>query len=481
MTELLTTLKDILAGGKVRWPSGRGSVSPTHQQQQPNDSEKGQQQPRSSLSGHRPKRPAPAKPPAGAAKTQPRVQREKQENLVIGNPAAHSQDELLPGNEEACMSMTVLATSQASDSSAHTESSSRKAKAQKSHKPFLSRNLSSSSELLLEESSGSQSTEDGGKPVIPQVESVAPPPSLIAKEMGQHVPQSSPSPPEEVDEAAMKTEHKKKKHRKSGEFKTHGEAKSRSKVKSKRKTEQEKSLQKTPKSGEAGEPPGSGRDGVPTQQISQAMFKMSEASMEEGGELPLPQELAEAAADMEEKDDFILEPPLRFSQSSIDYLDDFGDVEDGTTLSIDFAPPTAPSEDEMDEEQPQPPSSQVLKQNSPQLKLDKMSTGQSDASRKKRSEKVKPSEKMAKLTKKTEQKTDFPDMDNEWEGLDYPVRNPPFSRSSQETATGQTRTVFPRNQAYQDDGFAHRNALEEDDDDDESRVVLDEDVAALLW
>lgn len=459
MSELVMTLNDILAGGKVRWPAKRSSAVEAAQQQGESPS---QQHPRTSSLGYRPKRPAPAKPPT--SKRQSHGIKEREESLVIGNPVVHSQED--PKMERDLLSGT-RALSQDAGTTAFAESE-QKAKASKSQKPFVQKKLSSSTEPLLEEYSGSWSQKEPTKPESFPVEFVPPPPVKV------------------VNESTTTNEQRKKKRRKSGEIKFEGEGtKSKSKTKSKRKTEHHKLEKRVHKSSKDEEP-------AQDQQGTRTMFKMSEELPEEG-ELPLPGEIAEAAAnealmmgagELEEKEDFILEPPLKFSQSSVDYLDDFGDVEDSGPLSMDFAPPPESSEDEIEEE-PHPPivhDKQPHTHRAPKPMSEKVPAHGLDA-RKKHDSNQKPLEKATGSSKsgaaatKTEQ-MDFPSMEDEWKELDYPVRNPP-KWAPETTTTRQANKTFPQNQFNE---FAHRDALEEEEDDEsELGVVLDEDVAALLW
>ena len=468
MSELLHTLKDILAGGKVNWPARHASGGVAQQGESP-----GNQRPHTPSSGYRPKRPAPTRPPG--RKSGARSQKEKDEGLVISNPAAagYSQDEAKEEEGSTKRNTPPSPSSQDTGLSALAESD-HKSRASKSHKPLLKQNLSSSKELLLEDSSGSQSVEEGGKTDVSPIQTVpAPPPSVV----DDIIP--PPLPVEGVDEASVTAEHKKRRHRKSSEVKSEDEGKLRSKSKSKKKTEHDKSAKRTSRSGHReAEPP------------SRTPFKMSEPMMEEG-ELPLPQEIAEAAADEAimigagggDEEDFILQPPPKFSQTSVDYLDDFGDIEESGPLSFDFAPPTAPSEDEMEDEphppightRPHPPISYdrpIQKHKASQLKSEKTSESNSEANKKKNGGK-KPREKLATAANnESKGVVEFPTMEDEWEGLDYPIRRSPWSGGSQETDE-HLKTTFPRDQ----DGEFVRDALEEEEDG----VVLDEDVAALLW
>lgn len=260
-------------------------------------------------------------------------------------------------------------------------------------------------------------------------------------------------------------------------IKSEGEAKPKSKAKLKRKTEYNRSTKKTPKSVKGEESP---------LQASPPMFMLSEPSGEE--ELPLPQEIAEAAAneasitgagEMEEGEDFILEPPVKFSQSSIDDIEDFDIDDDNGPLSFDFAPPAAPSEDEL-EEQPHPPSYQhTHTHKAPQLKTPSINKASKNSDNTKKGQ---PREKITGAARITRETEEFPAMEDEWQGLDYPVSSSArqWSRSSQEIP-GQPNPMISRGQANEFDEFVHRSALEEVDDDDERGVVLDDDVAALIW
>ena len=456
MNELLITLKDILAGGKVSWPSKKEGLVGVAQ---PGESPSGRGRSGSSSLGHRPKRPAPAKPPTGGGATRSRTQKEKEQSLVIGNLGAHSQED--PEIERDLVAKSTSLSQDASTSAYVDSGEKKREKSSKSHKQPLKRDLSSSTEPLLE-SSPSLSAEDDNKMDILPVPIVP--------------------PPAEVTSA---TEQKMRKHRKSGEFKNEGETKQKSKAKRKRKTEHDMTENRASKSEE-----------VAPQPASLVAFKMSEPSAEEG-ELPLPQEIAEAAAINEaviagvgvgdgdqEKEDFILEPPLKFSQSSVDYLDEFGDVDqDSGPLSFDFAPPTAPSDDELEEDKPHPPighekQAQFHHKTPQQISEKKKSVGGRLEAK-----------KGGSATKPQESKVNR-EMEDEWQGLDYPVKNPPSwrgigssSRLPQGRGTArQTRPVYPRDQESEFDEFAHRDALEEEPDSDGGGgVMLDEDVAALLW
>ena len=355
--------------------------------------------------------------------------------------------------------------SQDAGTTAYVESE-KKAKPSKSQIPFIKKQLSSSTEPLLEEYSGSQSQE--GKPENFPVEIVPPPPVKA------------------VNETTATNAQRKKKRRKSGEIKFGGEGtKSKSKAKPKRKTEHDR-LRKSAKGDE---------EAAQDQQESWSTFKMSEGLPEER-ELPLPGEIAEAAANEAlmtgagetEEEDFILEPPLKFSQSSVDYLDDFGDVEDSGPLSMDFAPPPESSEDEIEEE-PHPPAihdKQPHTLKAPKSTSEKLAAGGLEAMKKKYHnqkppEKATGTSKSGTSTNKTEL-MDLPSAEDEWKELDYPVKNPP-RLAPEMTTTGHDKMTFPCNQQNGFDEFAHRDALEEEEDDKESElgVVLDEDVAALLW
>lgn len=485
MSELLTTLKDILAGGKVRWPTKKDpAVVVGVAAQQPGESPSGRGRSGSSSLGHRPKRPAPVKPPGGGT-SRARPRKEDGESLIISNQAARSQED--PEIERDLVT-TSKGTSLSQDAAtgAHMDTQ-RKEKVSKSHKQALKRDLSSSTEPLLE-SSPSLSAEDDSKagilpiPVVPP-----PPPSSMGRDDG---------------EVAMATEQKKRKHRKSGEFKSEGEGKQKSKAKRKRKSEHEMSEKKTSKS----------EEGAPQQwPTSVGAFKMMNEPLAEEGELPLPQEIEEAAAineaviagagvggDGGPKDDFILEPPLKFSQSSVDYLDEFGDIDDSGPLSFDFAPPTAPSDDELEEEKPHPPPPPIIGHEKKQTQQIQKPLAQQQSSEKKKpafesleAKKLKRGSASSKPLQKVE--ASHEEMEDEWQGLDYPVKNPPSwraggvsSRSPQErgrtAAAGQTR--LPRHGWENEfDEFAHRDALEEEPDSEDGGggVMLDEDVAALLW
>ena len=479
MSELLTTLKDILAGGKVRWPSKKDPAVGMAAQL-PGESPSGRGRSGSSSLGHRPKRPAPIKPPSGGM-SRSRPQKEDEQGLIISNLAAHSQED--PEIEQDLVTSKNASLSQDAGTSAYVDSQ-KKEKASKSHKQSLKRDLSSSTEPLLE-SSPSLSAEDDSKMDILPIPVVPPPPSTGGD-----------------GEVTTATEQKKRKHRKSGEFKNEGEGKQKSKAKRKRKSEHNMSEKKASKS----------EEGAPQQQqkANVGAFKMMSEPSAEEGELPLPQEIAEAAAineaviagagvgdggSGEQKDDFILEPPLRFSQSSVDYLDEFGDIDDSGPLSFDFAPPTAPSDDELEEEKPHPPpiishekqTQQIYKPPAQQQTLEKKKSVTESLEAKKL--------KRGPASKPQKAEASHEDVEDEWQGLDYPVKNPPSrraavaggvsSRSPQErgTAAGQTRLVFPRDQENEFDEFAHRDALEEppDSEDGGDGVVLDEDLAALLW
>ena len=483
MSELLTTLKDILAGGKVRWPSKKDPAVGVAAQQ-PGESPSGRGRSGSSSLGHRPKRPAPIKPPSGGT-SRSRPQKEDEQGIIISNLAAHSQED--PEIERDLVTSKSTSLSQDAGTSAYVDSQ-KKEKASKSHKQSLKRDLSSSTEPLLE-SSPSLSAEDDSKMDILPIPVVPPPPSTGGD-----------------GEVTTATEQKKRKHRKSGEFKNEGEGKQKSKAKRKRKTEHDMSEKKTSKS----------EEGAPQQQqqASVGAFKMMSEPSAEEGELPLPQEIAEAAAineaviagagvgdggPGEQKDDFILEPPLRFSQSSVDYLDEFGDIDDiddSGPLSFDFAPPTAPSDDELEEEKPHPPP--ILAHQKQTQQIHKPPAQQQSSEKKKsatESLEAKKPKRSSASSKPQKAEAIHEEMEDEWQGLDYPVKNPPLwraaaagrvsSRLPQEkgTAAGQTRLVFPRDQENEFDEFAHRDALEEppDSEDGGDGVVLDEDVAALLW
>lgn len=429
----------------MRWPNQRGSVGVAP----PGESS------RTSSSGLRPKRPAPTKPPAN--KGLPRQQKEREQGLVISNMAARSQEEV---ETERDLVPKATALSQDAGSRAIMKSTKREETVSKSHKSILHREeLGSSKEPLLE-GSRSPSAEESGVPEVVPLQVVPPPPP-------------PPQAQEEVDSGSAATaEQKKKKRRKSAEIKYEGEAtKHRSKSKHKKKSEYKKEVVKGSEE---------------TQGRNQTAFKMTEPSVEEG-ELPLPQEIAEAAADEalmigaagvgEGEEEFILDPPSKFSQSSVDYLDDFGDIDESGALSIDFAPPTAPSDDELEDElhPPPPPISHGNKtppHNNPPISK----TVSSEVKKKKGN--LKAGKTVAAASKKRGgAPTEFPSMKEEWKGLDYPVRHSPWSRSSQEE-TGHANLAFPLDN--RENQFTHRDALEEEEDD-ESRVVLDEDVAALLW
>ena len=478
MSDLLTTLKDIFAGGKVRWPSKKDPAGVgVAAQQQPGESPSVRGRSGSSSQGHRPKRPAPIKPPSGG-ESRARPQREDEQSLIFtNNLAVHSQED--PEIERAVViSSRSHSLSQDAGTSAHMDSQ-RKEKASKSHKKALKRDLSSSTEPLLQ-SSPSLSAEDDGKADILPIPIVPPPPPSAIVGDG---------------EVTMAThEQKKRKHRKSGEFKHKGEGKQKSKAKRKRRSEHDTSEKKASKSEVHEEQ---------QQQVNVAGYKMMSEPLAEEGELPLPQEIAEAAvinegviagagvgegAPVDEKDDFILEPPQRFSQSSVDYLDEFGDIDDSGPLSFDFAPPTAPSDDELEEEKFHPPPPPIHQ-----------SPAQQQISGKKKSTTESLEGKKFKRGSKPQQKVEasHEEVEDEWQGLDYPVKHPPLRRPAvgvavggasskstpREAVAGQTRLVFPRDQENEFDEFAHRDALEEEPDSEDGGggVVLDEDVAALLW
>ena len=133
MSELLTTLKDMLAGGKVRWPSKKDPVGMAQR------GEAGERRMSGPSSGQRPKRPAPAKPPST---THSHKQKEKEQALVISNPAVASKGEV----EGAMIAEEVSPPQGASTSTEKDE----KGRASKSHKAGFKRDLSASTELLLE-------------------------------------------------------------------------------------------------------------------------------------------------------------------------------------------------------------------------------------------------------------------------------------------------------------------------------------------
>lgn len=472
MSELLITLKDILAGGKVRWPSKKDpavSVAVEQQGESPN----GHGRSGSSSLGHRPKRPAPVKPPSSGT-SRSRAQKEDQQDFIISNLGAHSQED--PEIERELMFKST-SLSQDAGTSVYVDSQ-KKERASKSHKKALKRDLSSSTEPLLE-SSPSLSAEDDNKTDVLPIPIVSPPPSVGGDR-----------------DNTKATEQKKKKHRKSGEFKHEGEGKQKSKAKRKKKTEHDLPERKASKSEEA-------------PQASLGIFKMTSEPSAGEGELPLPQEIAEADAINkaviagagvgdrgpveQQKDDFILEPPLRFSQSSVDYLDEFGDIDDSGPLSFDFAPPTAPSDDELEEEQPHPPP--IISHEKQIQQIHKPPQQHTSEKKKLAAESLEAKKLKSGSARSKPQKTEasHEEIEDEWQGLDYPVKNPPLRRGvvgvgsrlpqGRGTVTGQTRLVFPRDQENKFDEFAHCDALEEEPDSEDGGggVVLDEDVAALLW
>ena len=399
--------------------------------------------------------------------------------------------------------------------SAYSTENQRKEKASsKSHKQSLKRDLSSSTEPLLNSSPSLSAEDDGGSRA-----DILPAPI-------DPLPPSTGGGGEEATTTitATTTEQKKKKHRKSGEFRNDGEgSKQKSKSKRKRKTEHDTSEKRTSKSEE-----GSPQDQEQKQQASVGAFKMMSEPSAEEGELPLPQEIAEAAAindaviagagvgdrepgPGESKDDFILEPPLRFSQSSVDYLDEFGDIDDSGPLSFDFAPPTAPSDDELEDEKPHPPPPPITGHKEKQIQqIHKPPAAQQQPSSEKKKKSTTESLEAKKLKrgfavgskpqKKTEEAS-HEEMEDEWQGLDYPVKNPPLrraaaagggvssrsphqSRGRTTAGAGQPRgLVFPRDEGNEFDEFAHRDAMEEPDSGEEGGggIVLDDEVAALLW
>ncbi len=474
MSELLVTLKDILAGGKVQWPSKKDPVVGVAAQQQ-GESPSGRGRSGSSSLGHRPKRPAPTKPPSSGT-SRSRTQKEDQQGFIISNLGAHSQED--PKFERDLVTIST-SLSQDAGTSAHVDSQ-KKERASKSHKKALKQDLSSSTEPLLE-SSPSLSAEDDSKTDVLPIPVVPPPPSTGGD-----------------GDATTATEQKRRKHRKSGEFKYVGEGKQKSKAKRKRKTEHDSSEKKTSKS----------EEGAPQQQqASLGTFKMMSEPSAGEEELPLPQEIAEAVEINEaviagaglgggglggQKDDFILEPPLRFSQSSVDYLDEFGEIDDSGPLSFDFAPPTAPSDDELEEEKPHPPPIVSHEKQTQLQQIHKPLQQQTSEKKKLATEAKKPKSGSAR-SKPQKTEASHEEMEDEWQGLDYPVKNPPLWRGAggvssrlpqgRGTAAGQTRLVFPRDQENMFDEFAHRDALEEEPDSEDGGggVVLDEDVAALLW
>lgn len=472
MNELLTTLKDILAGSKIRWPAKKDQLdeAPAHQGETPDERERSS----SSSTSRRPKRPAPRRPPTSSSGTsQSRPQNKDEQGLVISNLASNSQE-----SPVTAVAMVTSLSQDAGTSACEDTEKKKERDSKRTHKQALKRNLSSSTEPLLAESSPSLSAEDDIMVDIFPVPVVPPPPL------------------EGDGEVTMATNQKKRKHRKSGEFKSEGESKQKSKAKRKRKLEFDTLERKMSKSEERSSQ--QQRGGV-------GLFTMSEPAEEER-ELPLPQEIAEAAAineaiitgvparNGEEKDDFILEPPPRFSQSSVDYFDEFGDIDDSGPLSFDLAPPTAPSDDEMEVEKPHPPIGH------------KKQTEIHEPPRQQTSDKKKPvsvrsfEDKNSALaaidSEEKEAGSDQEEFEDEWQGLDYPVKKPPSQRVSgttsarsshgRETADGrQTRSVFPLgDQENEFDEFSHRAALEEppdSEDGDGEGVLLDEDLAALLW
>ena len=524
MSELLTTLKDILAGVKVRWPSKKDPATAVvvgvADHQPPGESPSVCGRSGSSSLGYRPKRPAPVKPPGGEGTSRQRPQRrDDEQSLLISNPAAHSQED--PEIERDLVT-NGKSTSLSQDAAMSAYSMEKEKMSSKSHKLSMKRDLSSSTEPLLQSSPSLSAEDDSGSKaadVLPVP--VEPPPPSTGGGGG------------EATIAAMITDQKKRKHRKSGEFRNEGEGgKQKSKSKRKRKTEHDTSEKRTPKSEEGGDPQAQAQE-EQRQETSVGAFKMMSEPSAEEGELPLPQEIAEAAAindaviagagvgdggpglGAESKDDFILEPPLRFSQSSVDYLDEFGDIDDSGPLSFDFAPPTAPTDDELEDERPHPPPPPITAHQEKQIqqihkppaaqqqqsseKKKKLTTESLEAKKLKRGSAV-----SSKPQKKTEASRE--EMEDEWKGLDYPVKNPPLrraaaagggvsSRSPQgrergrekgraAAGAGQTRgLVFPRDWENKFDEFAHRDAMEEPESGEEGGggVVLDDDVAALLW
>ena len=523
MSELLTTLKDILAGFKVRWPRKKDPATAVvvgvADHQPPGESPSVRGRSGSSSLGYRPKRPAPVKPPRGGGTSRQRPQRrDYEQSLLISNPAAHSQ-------EDPEIERDLAASNKSTSLSQDAAMSMEKEKASsKSHKQSLKRDLSSSTEPLLQSSSSLSAEDDNGRKAADVLPVPVDPP-----------PPSTGGGDSEATIAATITDQKKRKHRKSGEFKNEGEGgKQKSKSKRKRKTEHDMSEKRTPKSEEGGDPQVQVQE-EQRQETSVGAFKMMSEPSAEEGELPLPQEIAEAAAindaviagavvgdggpglGAESKDDFILEPPLRFSQSSVDYLDEFGDIDDSGPLSFDFAPPTTPTDDKLEDGRPHPPPPPITAHEEKQIqqihkppaaqeqrsseKKKKLTTESLEAKKLKRGSAV-----SSKPQKKIEASRE--EMEDEWQGLDYPVKNPPLrravaagggvssrspqgrerergrGRTSAAAGAGQTRgLVFPRDWENKFDEFAHRDAMEEPESGEEGGggVVLDDDVAALLW
>ena len=475
MSELLTTLKDMLGGGKVRWPSqrrGTGGVAPAM-----GESSSGEQRPHTLSSGHRPKRPAPTKPPVG--RSQSRDQKDRHSLVITNRAAAQSQEEEEVETERESVNKATSLSQDTGTSRALSENAKREEKTSISHKPVLHGDTNSSQEpLLLKESKSLSAEEKDLSEVIPVVQPVPAAPSVP----GQEEVDSGPA-------AAGGTEQKKKRHRKSGEIKYDGEVKHRSKSKHKKKSEHKRSSVKEIVREEDEE----------SKLINQAMFKMSEPLNEGGvGELPLPQEIAEAAADealmtgsTKGDEDFILEPPSKFSQSSVDYLDDFGDIDDSGALSFDFAPPTAPSDEELEDE-PHPPPPPITHGNGkitpvrhpPPPPPGRTAHASRSADGKKKKSLTSKQGKTTAITskkKKGEGQRDSRPMDEQWKGLDYPVRHSPWTRSSQEEVDQASRLTFPPDNRENQFAGRGRDAMEEESDEDERGVVLNEDVAALLW
>ncbi len=509
MSELLTTLKDILAGVKVRWPSKKdlaaaAAVVGVAGQQPPGESPSGRGRSGLSSLSHRPKRPAPMKPPSSGINRQ-RPHRGDEQSLIIGNLAAHSQEDPEIERDLVTSGKGTSLSQDAATSAYNNMDSQRKEKSAKSHKQSLKRDLSSSTEPLLQ-SSPSLSAEDdnGSRADIPPIPIVPPPPPMGGGD-GEATTTTT---------TTTTSEQKKRKHRKSGEFRNEGEGgKQKSKSKRKKRTEHDTSGRKTSKSEE-----GSPQVQPQEQQVSGGAFKMMSEPSAGEGELPLPQEIAEAAAineaviagagvgdggPGESKDDFILEPPLRFSQSSVDYLDEFGDIDDSGPLSFDFAPPTAPSDDELEDEKPHPPPPPITSHEEKQIqRIHKPPFQQEQTSEKKKkstiesleAKKLKRGSAVSSKPQKTKEAS-REQVEDEWQGLDYPVKNPPLRRAAaphgageRERRTGagagKPRLVFPREQQESEfDEFAHRDALEEPDSSEEGGggAMLDDDVAALLW
>ena len=400
-----------------------------------------------------------------------------------------SQEEQEVKMEKESVTKATSLSQDTGTSRALSENTKREEKASKSNKPILHRDTSSSKEPLLRESeSTSPEEKDTSSEITPAP--VQPVPA-VPRVSGHEEVDSGPAA------GTAATEQKKKRHRKSGEIKYDGEVKHRSKSKHKKKSEHRRSAAAKETMREENEE---------SKLINKAMFKMSEPSDGGGGggeELPLPQEIAEAVADEalmtgstkgSGEEEFILDPPSKFSQSSVDYLDDFGDIDDSGALSFDFAPPTAPSDDELeDESHPPPPpithgNSKTTPTRHPPPPPTSGKTAYSTASgvedRKKKSLSSKQGKMAATTSKKKKgaEQRDLRSMDEQWKGLDYPVKHSPWSRSSQEEVDRASRLTFPRdnreNQFVAGDG---RDALEEESDDDERGVVLNEDVAELLW